>query len=163
MSTVDSLRQQWYSLSKRDQLSLKILTAFLAIMLLWFGLVQPVEGLKERYQSELTRRQELNSWLQEMGPQAKLISGNRIAPASNQEGNLSTRVIQLARQHGLVLKKFENDNQGGIRVWFEQVPFESLSKMLVQLNQSGIVANQMTIERQTASGVVDARGLLSSS
>jgi type II secretory pathway component PulM len=163
MKLMDNLNQQWSGLNRRDQLSLKVLAAFLAVLLVWFGLIQPIENMKERNRSELERRLELNSWLQEMGPQAKLISGNRVAPSTDAVENLSTRVIQLARQHGLVLKKFENDNQGGLRVWFEQVPFESLSKMLAQLQQSGIVASQMTIERQNAAGVVDARGLLSNS
>ncbi len=157
-----NLLNQFDQLSSRDQLALKGLGGFAVVLIIYFALVSPIFGAKSDAQTMLSNRIDLYSFLNDVGPRAKA-NARAAGSSSNRNSNvaISSTVTRTFSQNQITLQKFENDNNGGLRIWVENVPFDKFAQSLARLETShGIVATQVTIESEGKSGVVSGRGVL---
>ncbi|WP_428240391.1 type II secretion system protein GspM [Gynuella sp.] len=160
---MNNLKLKWQQLAERERQIIIATAVFFSLLLLWSALISPVLGYKSNQVSILESRTELYDWLLKVGPQAKTIaqtSGVAASNASDDSGALSSVVNKAARDQKLKLQRFENDGRNGLRIWFDDVEFDVFSKMMLELNKQGIVADQLNVESGKKSGIVNVRGVL---
>ena len=160
MNQIESLKLRWQSLPSRDQMALKLMLLILVPAILYAGVIVPIQNHSQEAESLLTKRLELNQWLQRFGPEAKA-KARSSGKTTSGNTNLSSTVNRVARSSGITIQRFENDRKGGLRVWLESVSFDQFAGMLISLEQKhGITAEQLTIEKEKTPGTVSVRGVL---
>ena len=149
------------SLSDRDKRFLAAGGFVLMLMLGYFLLYEPLSRDNQRLQAALERQDTDLVWMQ----QASRSLRNRPvaqAVATTDEPLLviADRTIQVA---GLKqqLKRIQPDGDDKIRLWLEQASFSALIKWLDTMQrQHGIRVDAATVDRQEATGVVNAKLVL---
>lgn len=141
----------------REQLVLKALGGFLALVMLLVLLILPLHRFNTDAIADYRAQQDTLAWMQ----------SNRAAIGSSEQkqrapgDSLLTLANQSARNFGLAFKRYEPNANQGLNLWLEQVPFNQVIKWLDALERDyGVVAVELTVSRRDAAGVVDVRVIL---
>jgi len=149
----------WYSqLNAKDQLIVKVLSVCVLIILLVAWVWQPVANGKQeaesRFASEMTFHKKLKD-------NAYLFSNNS-ASQPGQDGSILSVINNTAKVKNIHLKRFEPEGDNGLRIWLDQVNFNSLIDWLELLETTrGIKVEQISIDKVN-SGIVNVRAVLQS-
>lgn len=152
------LKEHWGRLQERERHFL--LGGAVALLLLGgYGLIWDpyVEGMA-RLEKEVVEQRALLRWMEEAAAEVQGLRRGR--PVKG--GSLLALADSTARAAGLgsALKRVEPEGQRGVRVWFEQVPFDDLLRWLDQLSQRGVRLSGLVVERRPEPGRIDARLVL---
>jgi len=158
-SSLYKAANDWYSqLAVKDQLIVKVLAAFVLIALVFAWVWQPVMNgtaqAKNRYTSEMAFHAKLKE-------NAYLFSsaGGQI---TGQGDSILSTVNNTAKVKNIQLKRFEPEGKTGLRIWLDQVNFNSLIDWLELLETTrGIKVEQISIDKVN-SGIVNVRAVLQS-
>ena len=141
----------WYhSLSERDQKIVQIAVPVVAVAILIFGILLPINQVVSSTKEEVVSAKKAVVLLQSMAPKSR--SGGKQSFSS-----LTTVITNTTRQNGFKLNRFEEKKNGEINVWFDQIGFDKMLSWLAQLeNQYGIVTSNISVSQTNEVGVVRA-------
>lgn len=161
------MKEWWNTLSERERWLTGGGGALALLVLVYALLWQPFRThLVNLRQAVAAQRQDL-AWMQQAAAEVKRLSASPAAAMAQQNNpqSLLTLVDQTARTAGLgtVMKRIEPQGDDKLRVQFEQVSFNQLIHWLGSLEQEyGVTIANVTLDRQSEAGRVDARLVLQS-
>lgn len=142
---------RWQQLPERDRLALLALAGFLGAVLVYLLLWQPVQQQLIAARGEYVRQAELHRYLQAHADQA-LQAGSQPQqpPAPDALQGLVTRSAQAA---GLSIERIDSDNSG-LQVNLAPSAFAALLPWLQALQNSGVVLDEVNLERDESGRVL---------
>jgi len=158
--------KDWYqALNRREQrivlgggIALLILIGYMAI---W----EPLKNTNQALTQQLIQQQQDRQWMQQATLVLKQRTAGGVGAAKNRgRESLLTLVDRTAKQHklGEGIKRVQPDEQGTVRIWLEQVPFDVTMRWLGDIERNfGVVVADANMERQSKPGVINARLVLS--
>lgn len=153
---LEKLLTFYHSQSSRDQNALKGLFSFILAIGLIFGLAVPAHKSLMAAISEYETRTAEFDWLKSNEQKAR--QSQKSSPHSGEA--LETIATKTAGDVGIALQRYEPTVDGGLRIWLENIPFESLVRWIQILATSqGISVQQVEIERKTP-GIVNVSLIL---
>lgn len=144
---------RWQQLPERDRLALLALSAFLAVVLVYLLLWQPIQQQLKTSRNWYEQQTELHRYLQAHSDQARQAASKpkqQLEPDALQ--GLVTSSAQLA---GLSIERIDSDNSS-LQVNLAPSAFSVLLPWLQQLQSSGVLLGEVNLERDE-SGQVLAR------
>ena len=158
-SVVSALRQ-FDALPKRDQQALIVLTVALILAILYFMVWSPAHNFATQQAASLKNSKELLNWVKANESVAKTLTSTSNASSStiSDSQTLVSTVSSNAQKHKIKLKRFEPSGERKVRVWLEQVPFNTIIVWLRDLNTTyGIEVSQVSIDKDEKGGLVNVR------
>lgn len=156
---LEPLMTRWQGLPDRDRRALSVLLVTGALLVLWFGIVNPTLNWRESTRSDLRAAEETYRQLVERSPLAMATPGSS-TQASVAGGSLNAEVRNQANRFGVVIQSFEPDGQQ-IRVRVDRVRFTNLMRWLGALEARDITAAQLTLEATDRAGQVSVQASFS--
>jgi general secretion pathway protein M len=151
----------WNTLSLRDRRALAVLAAFVALALAWFALWQPLAASRDRLAAQVERAEQDRAWMQSRATElGQLRAAGALDPLDRSGKSLLALADAGAREAGLGanLKRVEPVSEGRVNLWFEGVPFDSMTTWLDQLEgRYGVRVDDLSAERAGGVGTVNAR------
>ena len=153
------LVQRYEHLEKRDRFALNGLISFIAILLLYVLVWVPANNFLADRKLNHERQLSLLQYLRSTEQQARASAGKKGSSVSSNKPLLQT-VSNLAGLAGIQPDRLQPEATDGVSVWFDDVAFNNLIRWMELLNQEGITVRQVSIDREEASGTVNARVIL---
>lgn len=158
--------KEWFlSRQPNEQRTLIIGAVILVIFFLYQYVWAPLSAsVVEQKQTMVQQRETLN-WIKQASMEAKAAGGVR--PAGSTDGSkqsILALVDKSAKQSNLgrSIRKVEPQGDDKVQIWVEQASFDGLLGWLGSLQlEHGINVSSITIDRQTQSGIVNSRLVLS--
>lgn len=145
------------SASPREQLSLKVLGAFLAVVILLLLVIMPLHRFNTTAIADYRAQQETLSWMQ---ANRSAIGSSTLKPRA-QGDTLQSLANQQARNLGLAIQRYEPSGDKAVTMTLQLVPFNRVVQWLDVLERDyGIVAIEFTASRRDEPGMVDVRVVL---
>ncbi len=156
--------KQYEMMPSRDRLALKVLAFSLILLFLYFGLWQPAYTYKKESSIYLQQQKDLLALVVENRPAlSKLTSASSANNSSLNSQQLVTSVTNLAKQTGVVLKRFEPSGEREIKVWVDDAAFDKMITWLSTMKRTlNIRVEQISVEKSDGPGLVSARITLAS-
>jgi general secretion pathway protein M len=161
MSDLLASVQKWFAgLSQREKY-LVLGGAALAVAIVLFGLLLPLERHVSQLQDRVRTKQADAAWMQSVAPQIRTLREN--AARSGGGGSLVVVVDRVAHETGIArsIAGSQPATDGTLSVRLEQVPFDSMvnwAAVLVQQHRVRVVS--ANIESSAAVGLVSATVVL---
>jgi general secretion pathway protein M len=159
---VVKLLNSYRQLEGRDQLALTLLTSFLLLLFLVFGMWQPLREFVDVQHSLRDSNRELVQLMRNTEKQARVVGrSSRSGPRTGQ--SLLALVSRSAKSANIEPNRLQPEGSDSVSVWFETVPFNDLVLWLENLeSEQSVHVHQITVNRQEQSGRVNARVVLKS-
>lgn len=155
--------KQYEMLPARDRLALKALVGVLIVLFLYFGLWQPAHQYKKDADAYLLQQQALLALVQENKTALSNLSKSSSTAIGLNSQQLVSSVTNLAKQAGVVLKRFEPSGENEIKVWVDDASFDKMMTWLSTMNKTlNVRVEQISIEKSEQVGLVSSRLTLSS-
>ena len=159
------LRQKFDQMPANDQRALLIMLAAIFLAVIYLSLL-----LSGGYQQAAVKRyayaQQDSRWVD--ANQAKLLElaaarKKLLEKGSDEEGSsLINQATVSAKPFGIAFKRFQPQDENGLRLWIEGAEFDMLMRWLAVLDEQNIKLNQLEIVKQEKqSGLAEARVLIS--
>ena len=157
-SKITEIRQRINAMPAKDRKALLLLTLFLAVIILVYAILLPAHRYANEAAELHQQRTEIFAWMQGNETAArKLPTQSTKKPSASGESLLSL-ATGTAQNNDLNFKRFEPFGENGLRLWLEDAPFNNLLKWLTQLQQQkGVLVKQVSIDRATENGRVNAK------
>jgi len=129
---MNAFKQWWAEASSRDQLALIICAGFLFAYFLYVGVLKPVQDMRE---DEIAKNRALSGSLENVRNLAAQViaqqqSGSRTV---NESRSLENIVQQTVSANGLQVASMNASGKTGVRIRFEEAPFEKVLKWLYEI------------------------------
>ncbi len=160
-------KQKLAQMPANDQRALIIMFSVIALAIVYLSL-----SLSYGYQKSSVARYEHtlqdSRWMDaNQNKIAELANAKKKALEKNSEdegASLINLVTTSAKPFGIAFKRFQPQEENGLRLWIEGAEFDMLMRWMAALDQQNIMLNQLEITKQDKqAGLADARVLLSSS
>jgi len=147
----------------RERYMLLGMTVFLAIVLVYFVLVNPAINAAADAKQMLANKQVLIQWMKSNESKVMQVQKqNRASSKPTTRQSFLALVNRSSGQYSVPLKRYEPEGQNKLRVWVEDVPFNSLINWLNELKtKSAINVVNISIDAQKAPGIISAKIILS--
>ena len=142
---------RWERLSRRDQYASMLLAVFASILLIYFGLIAPLNHWQHKKQHTAI------SGYQDLYFVKENISGARVNEKKQQlnSNEIVSIVSQSGRQAGITFTRMQPVRNDGVSVWIDSVSFQRLLSWLLQLhNDNTLAIKQIRLERLAEEGTV---------
>ncbi len=155
------MKQWFFSRQPQERFALVIMAIFLTgaalYALFWLPLNEEI-AQKQRWISE---QQKTVSWMQQTAAKINQLTQNANTN-QRKRGNeaLLTTVDSTAKRHKIrdAVKRIKPQGNNKVQLWLEQAPFDRMIRWLDTLQQRhGVSISTITIDRQSSSGLVNAR------
>jgi general secretion pathway protein M len=146
----------WYEgLQPREQRAVAIGGVAVAVLILVFGILMPLQSAVSRAVKLTETKREDLAWMQVNAPEIRA-AGNRL-PADTGEAPV-VLVDRVGREAGLAgALKGTQPSGTGVRVQLEAAPFDTLIVWLATLDERyGVAIESITLDRAARPGVVNA-------
>jgi len=156
---VRELRRQYEMIAPRDRIMLNCLIAFLVIVVGYFLVMRPAFNAVDEAQLALKGKQELLQWMKSNEHRVKSIAGSGSKAKGRRPGqSLLALINQTSGRFQVPLKRYEPEGTDKLRVWVEDIPFNSLVRWLNSLESSNAVSViNISIDSQKESGIINAK------
>lgn len=155
------LKQGWLGLSPRDRLALGVLAAFVGVLLIIYGAIQPAHQYAEEASTYYKEKQRLLGWMKANAGRVKALPQAQLDTESDVNQSLLTLASATARNHQIKFKRFEPNGDSELRIWLEKMPFNQLMRWLDLLkSQHNVSVEQLNLDRRELPGTVNARLVL---
>ncbi len=153
------LLRQYEMISSRDRIMLNCLVVFLVVVIGFFLVIKPAFNAVEQAQLTLQGKQELLQWMKSNEHRAKSITGSGSKSKGRKPGqSLLALINQTSGRFQVSLKRYEPEGSDKLRVWVEDIPFNSLIRWLNSLESSNAVSViNISIDSQKESGIINAK------
>ncbi len=162
---VTAVRQKFDQMSASDQRALLVMLAAIVLAVVYLSL-----SLSNSYQQSALSRYERtlqdsrwvdanqNRLLELASAKKKLIEKG----SDNEGASLINQATVSAKPFGIAFKRFQPQEENGLRLWIEGAEFDMLIRWLAALDQQNIKLNQLEISKQEKQpGIAEARVLIS--
>ena len=159
-ATLAKARQWFQEQSLSDQQRLRWLAGFLALVLLWLGVVNPVLTFRDRAAGALAQAQSDLAWLnRNYGTLAAALAQRQQA---RPQGDAALDAVAASAQaHGLTLNRFTPEGGGRLALSLDRAAYPALIAWLVELaEERGLRVLNLSLDRTDAPGMVRARIVL---
>ncbi|WP_404362925.1 type II secretion system protein GspM [Marinobacter sp.] len=153
---------QFDQLPRRDQQALTVMAIALLVGVLYFAVWRPVTAFHTEALADHEQARSLVSWMESNRNAIEQLAENR--PSARNASQISdsralmSAVTSSAGEAGIKLQRFEPSGENAIRLWLEDVPFNSVAAWLEQLtDEYGIVIDQAALDRADKPGMISAR------
>lgn len=160
------MKEWWERLNERERWMVTA-GAALTLLLLVYALVwQPFQNRLKGLRQAVAQQTADLAWMQQAAQEIKRLeqaSSGAEKTSGSDRRSLLTLVDQTAKSAGLgsAVKRVEPQGEDKLRVQLEQVGFDKMIVWLGTLRQQhGVVATNVTVDRQGDSGEVNARLIL---
>ncbi len=156
---IRELRRQYEMISSRDRIMLNCLVVFLLVVMGYFLVLRPAFNAVDQAQLSLKGKQELLQWMKSNEHRAKSITGTGSKTKGRRPGqSLLALINQTSGRFQVSLKRYEPEGSDKLRVWVEDIPFNSLMRWLNSLESSNAVSViNISIDSQKESGIINAK------
>ncbi|MDH5395482.1 MAG: type II secretion system protein M [Gammaproteobacteria bacterium] len=158
----------WFlSLSQRERILLQSAAAVMIVFLSYIIIWQPLSDNYEKNKKNVLTATETLEWMKKASRDIKILRGNHSVNTTIRSGKQFVLgvVDRTVRKSGLnsTMKRVQPEGESGVRVWFEQAPFDELIKWLAVIeSEQGLIVNEINIERSDSPGLVNVRVYLES-
>lgn len=132
------IRDWWEQLAQRERLLVTICGAFIVLALIWTLLIQPLYRGSAQLQEGVAAKQAQLANFQELA--GRLTPGGQRQAGARQGGGDSIVVVidRTTRERALAnyLKRNQPEGESGVRLRFEDAPFDPLVEWLGELSQA---------------------------
>lgn len=152
------MKEWWFGLQASERRTLTIGGIALTLILVYFAGWVPLQEGVANLETQVQEQQALKRWMQQSAAEIEQLRAGGGGGRSI-GGSLLTVVDQTARsgQLGPSLKRIEPEGENNVKVWLEQAAFDEMMGWLVTLQQQyGVTVVNLTVERQSNAGRVDA-------
>ena len=132
------IRDWWDQLAPRERLLVSVCGAFIVFALIWNMVIRPLYTGSAQLQEDVASKQAQLANLQELA--SRVTPGSQGRPQSNVNNNDSIVVVidRTTRERALAdfLKRNQPEGESGVRLRFENAPFDPLVDWLGELSQT---------------------------
>ncbi|HET7843177.1 MAG TPA: type II secretion system protein M [Xanthomonadales bacterium] len=152
----------WYRRqSRRDRLVLAVGAAFVAVVVAWAFVWQPLRAGTASLVAQKRAAEADLAWMREVAATLKQQRTQGVVAGSDRAGrSLLALADASAREAGLgdPLKRVEPLAEGRVNVWFENAGFDACVAWLEALgDRYGVAVEELSIDRAALPGMVNAR------
>lgn len=145
--------KQWYAeLEESEQKIVLFGSILLAIIIFYFGLLNPLHSSVEQLQSQVKSRQNsVDRWKQAMPK----ILANR-GQTSNAGGNqaLNFIVTSTTKKYNMRVSRVQEKGNDEIQVWFDNIPFNDFIQWVSDINNKyGVTVASVNIRSKERNGL----------
>ena len=157
----------WFlSLTQRERIMVQATASVLVVFIIYLFIIEPISNNYTKNKRNVASAKQTLEWMKVAAHEVKLLGGERLSPEFGQgtQLNLST-VDHSVRSAGLasVMKRVQPEGKSGVRVWFENAPFDELISWLATIeSQHGLFVNEINVEQTESTGLVNVRVFLES-
>lgn len=167
-SAAQQLREQWLrqrerylALQTRERWMVGVCGAAVLLTLLYLALWEPLVTANRERTLALDSARALATRLEQAAQQVQQ-AGGRAGPAASQGRGVSlmSAVDQASRQSGLGKgpSRIQPEGDGEVRVWFEDVSFDAVTRWVFDMqNRYGVRVQTLDVEPQGDAGRVNVR------
>jgi general secretion pathway protein M len=149
---------RFHNLPGRDQKALLALGFVLGMLVFYLAVWVPVYQVHETGQANRERQLELLRYLRGTETQARAAASG---PASGAKGQaLLPQISSSTQRFQIKPNRLQPEGSDAVSVWFDAVSFNDLMRWLEQQASEGIEVRQISIDRDEATGKVNARIIL---
>jgi len=159
--------KQWFlSLTQRERILVQAATSVVAIFIVYLLIFEPISSTYEQNKKNVASSMETLQWMRTAAEEVKKLSaGGTVKAGSKGKQFILSTVDRSAKSAGLasVMKRVQPESDTGVRVWFENAPFDELIKWLSIIESNhGLSVNEINIEKTESTGLVNVRVFLDS-
>lgn len=148
-------------LDPRERTALLVGAVALLGSLLYLLIWEPFHAHLAAMEQRVAEQRAALQWMRGAARDVLRLQGSaRSLPGAKQGQSLLATVDETAKtgRLGPALRRIEPDGDNGVRVWLEQAAFDDLVLWLGKLRtERGVDVSTITVERQGAAGLVNAR------
>ncbi len=155
---MSKLKEKYAALTEREQRLVMISAIVVAIGIFYWGLWAPLnQGITQQTQL-LNNNKQLVSWVEEQSLRAVQL---RRSQGSNRQvsGSLPQIVTSSSANFALTISRMQPQGDE-IQVWIDEAPFNNLLSWLNNLEQRGIVIDQVDVAEANDPGMIKVRRLV---
>ncbi|MCR8921802.1 type II secretion system protein M [Dasania sp. GY-MA-18] len=150
---VQACMHRYQQLSERDQLAVKILSVFLFIIVIVYGVIVPCIDYSASAKQQYQQAQADLQWMKTNTP-ANLAT----APRRNPNESILGIASSSAKKYYIEFQRYDAQDENTLRINIERVLFKNLVLWLEYLEkQHGISLSNINIEQQGNPAYVNAR------
>ncbi len=149
----------YLGLAAREQLAVRLLIIFLAVIIIVFGMLIPAGNFQHRAEQQYLNSMENLEWMQQHKTLVASSTEQRAARDPGQSllgiANSSSKGFQIS------FKRYEPVGDNGLSLWMENIAFNNMIRWLERLDKRhGISVQEISVERQQNKGLVNVRLVL---
>ena len=152
----------WESLSSRERLILSMGMGVLLVAMVYLILWEPFQNQLRTLRQNVAEERIQVAWMEQAAIEAGTLRGVTTTEKPTAESLLAL-VDRSARASGMGpgLNRVEPEGKGKVRVWLNDIAFNTLIPWLAGLSKAhGVTPENLVIERQIAAGQVNVRLVL---
>jgi general secretion pathway protein M len=148
---------RWYAtLQANERTLVSALAAFLAAVVVYLAIWSPLADWSHGADARYQRQMAVLDWMHLKEKEARA-AGQR-SEGTPESGSVWTLVANSAAKSGVKLLSYQPEGSGGVSVVLQNQPFNTVVSWLADLEQRDhVTVKQISIDGQTAPGVVNAR------
>lgn len=150
---MNAFKQWWDQASSRDQMMLILGAAFLVIYLLFMAVLGPVQGMRDDELKRNTAQRASLERVKELA--AKVMEQNAASSGQQQKSSIESIVQRSVGTSSLTLSSMNASGSNGVRVRFDDAPFEKVLKWLHEMEiAQGLHIRDLSISPSKTPGMV---------
>jgi len=132
------IRDWWEQLAPRERLLVAICGAFIVFALIWTMLIRPLYSGSAQLQEDVVSKQAQLANLQELASRITPGSPNQARSGPNRNDSIVVIIDRTTRERSLAdyLKRNQPEGASGVRLRFENAPFDPLVEWLGELSDT---------------------------
>ena len=157
------MKEWWSGLNPREQRMVLFGGIALILMVLYFGVWEPIRAQKENLEKAVMEQRAVRDWMQQAAVEVNALRGRskgRPGAGGSSDRSLLAVVDQTAKRGklGPALRRVEPEGASAVRVWLDQASFDDTMRWLTGLQRNyGIFVSTISVDRQDTPGVVNVR------
>jgi general secretion pathway protein M len=149
------LLQRLLALEPRERVLVIVLAVFLLALFLYFKMLEPSIEFAQAQQQRYTKLAADLQWMRDNAPSKPMVE------ATGSDESLAAAIGAAAQNSQFQFQRYDNLDEGRIRVVIEQQSFKALLKWLQLLERDyAVTIQEIAVDKQADNGVVNARVLL---
>ena len=151
-----NIKARWQQFDRRQQTTLLVGAVAIALYLLWFAVVSPLQQLVDKQQLRNQSAVESLGSVRQLAAECQVLKkqGDKQRAGS---ANLSQLVDRSVRKNRLKMSGFQPGSDGSVSLRFEQAPFENLMQWLYELDANhGVTVDELAIRPLQTAGAISA-------
>lgn len=156
--------KEWFlSLTAREQTMVQYAGIAVTIFIVYLLIINPIASNYSKNKKNVATATETLSWMKSAALEVKQLGGGVSSNRPKGKQFTLSMVDSSAKKAGLgsVMKRVQPEGDLGVRVWFENAPFDELIKWLSTIeSKNGLSVNEINIEETESTGLVNVRVFL---
>lgn len=157
----------WFlSLTRRERTMVQYAGSVVLVFMLYLLILEPIMSNYAKNKKNIAAAEATLEWMRSAAVEVKQLRGGSSLPDRPQGKKfILSMVDRSARKAGLgsTMKRVQPEGESGVRVWFENAPFDELIKWLSNMeSKNGLIVNEINIEQTDSVGLVNVRVFLDS-